>query len=304
MLEQPDVSVITVTYDCREFVGPMLASLARATRERSVEVIVVDNASRDGVVELVRGEWPAVRVIEMGENAGFARANNRGIASARGRYILLLNPDTVADDAAIASLAGFLDAEPRAGVVAPRLVGSDLRDQGTARAFPTPAAAIFGRRSLLTRLFPRNPWSRRYLSGRDRSDVMPFEVDWVSGAAMMVRREVIERVGGLDEKFFMHWEDADWCHRIKDAGYQVFCLPAARIVHAEGGSRRGWPPRQLRSFHQGAFRYYAKHHAPQWWNPLRYIAAAGLGLRAALLIARYHATAAFTRRPARTVEAR
>ena len=177
------------------------------------------------------------------------------------------------------------------------------RDQGTARSFPTAAASIFGRRSFLTRLFPNNRWSRRYLSGREHPDTAPFEVDWVSGAAMMVRRDAIDRVGELDEKFFMHWEDADWCHRMKDAGYGVFCVPASRIVHHEGGSRRGWPPRQLRAFHEGAFRYYAKHHAP-WWSPLRYVAAAGLAARAAALIARHHLTNARSGRPAPSAEAR
>jgi N-acetylglucosaminyl-diphospho-decaprenol L-rhamnosyltransferase len=282
-----DISVITVAYECRELLRAMLASLEGASRGRSFEVIVVDNASSDGVVEMLRSEWPTVAVVEMGENAGFARANNRGLARARGRYVMLLNPDTVAHDGSLSALADFLGSDPRAAVAAPRLLYPDLSDQGTARSFPTAAAAVFGRRSLMTRLFPRNRWSRRYLSGRERSDLVPFEVDWVSGAAMMVRRDAIDRVGGLDERFFMHWEDADWCHRMKDAGYSVHCVPAARIVHHEGGSRRGWPPRQLRAFHSGAYRYYAKHHAP-WWSPLRYVAAAGLAARAALLIVRYH----------------
>lgn len=306
MRDRPDVdvSVITVTYECRELLRPMLASLAGALGTRSAEVIVVDNASTDGVLEMVRAEWPAVRVIEMGENAGFARANNRGIASARGRYLMLLNPDTVAHEGSLAALADFLDREPNAGVAAPRLLYPDLTDQGTARSFPTAAAALFGRRSLMTKVFPGNPWSRRYLSGRARGDAEPFVVDWVSGAAMMVRRDAIDRVGGLDEGFFMHWEDADWCHRIKDAGLTVHCVPVSRIVHHEGGSRRGWPPRQLRAFHAGAYRYYVKHHAPQWWNPLRYVAGVGLTVRAAILIGRYHAVAASARRPARSVEAR
>lgn len=299
-----DISVITVAYECRELIGPMLGSLERAARSKTFEVIVVDNASSDGVVAMLRSEWPSAAVIEMGENAGFAKANNRGIAAARGRYLMLLNPDTVAHEGALESLASFLDSEPRAAVAAPRLLYPDLRDQGTARSFPTAAAALFGRRSFLTKVFPRNRWSRRYLVGRERSDVAPFEVDWVSGAAMMVRREAIDRVGGLDEKFFMHWEDADWCHRMKDAGFGVFCVPASRIVHHEGGSRRGWPPRQLRAFHAGAYRYYAKHHAPQWWNPLRYIAGAGLGLRAALLIVRYQLSAAAARRPTQSAKAR
>lgn len=282
-----DISIITVSFECQELLRPMLASLAGAAEGRTFEVIVVDNASSDGVMEMLRAEWPAVNALEMGENAGFARANNRGIGAARGRYVMLLNPDTVAHAVSLTTLAEFLDAHPRAAIAAPRLLYPDLTDQGTARSFPTATAALFGRRSLMTKLFPQNPWSRRYLSGRAHTDASPFEIDWVSGAAMMVRREAIDRVGPLDEGFFMHWEDADWCHRMKDAGLSVHCVPAARIVHHEGGSRRGWPPRQLRAFHKGAYRYYAKHHAKHWWNPLRYIAAAGLSLRAAALIARY-----------------
>ncbi len=294
-----DISVITVAYDCRDLLRPMLVSLDGAAGGRTYEVVVADNASRDGVVEMLRREWPAVRVIEMGANAGFAKANNRGLAVARGRYVMLLNPDTVAHPGSLAALADFMDATPDAAVAAPRLLYPDLTDQGTARSFPTAAAALFGRRSLLTKLFPGNHWSRRYLSGRARTGDEPFAVDWVSGAAMMVRRASIDRVGGLDEGFFMHWEDADWCHRMKDDGAKVYCVPASRIVHHEGGSRRGWPPSQLRAFHDGAYRYYAKHHAPQWWNPLRYAAAIGLRLRAALLIARYHASSASAKRSAR-----
>ena len=286
MSDGVDVSVITVSYECRALLRESLASLEAAAARRTYEVIVVDNQSTDGVVEMLRREWPSVAVFEMGENAGFARANNRGIASARGRYVLLLNPDTAALPGSIAALVDFLDATPTAAIAAPRLLNRDLTDQGTARSFPTAAAAVFGRRSLLTKLFPDNRWSRRYLSGRSERGTAPFEVDWVSGAAMMVRREAIQSVGALDERFFMHWEDADWCHRMKDAGWSVHCVPAARIVHYEGGSRRGWPPRQLRAFHEGAFRYYAKHHAP-WWHPLRYLAAFGLTARAAALIAAY-----------------
>jgi len=298
-----DISVITVTYECGELVGPMLASLTAAAPRYSTEVIVVDNASTDGVVDIVRSRLPGARVIQMGENAGFARANNRGIAAARGNYVMLLNPDTVCEPGALDALGRFLDDEPRAAVAAPRLLYPDLRDQGTARSFPTAAAALFGRRSLLTKLFPRNRWSRRYLKGRDHRGDEPFEVDWVSGAAMMVRRSAIDRVGGLDEKFFMHWEDADWCHRMKDAGFAVYAVPVSRIVHHEGGSRRGWPPRQLRAFHAGAYRYYTKHHAPQWWNPFKYIAGAGLGMRAAILIGTYYLSVA-ARRPTQSARAR
>jgi N-acetylglucosaminyl-diphospho-decaprenol L-rhamnosyltransferase len=283
-MSRVDVSVVSVTYQCQALMLSCLAALDASVGGRSHEVIIVDNASTDDVVAAIRRDYPAVTVIEMGHNAGFARANNRGIAVASGEYILLLNPDTVPMPRALERLVEFLNETPRAAVAAPHLLNSDLTDQGTARSFPTAVAAIFGRRSLLTKIFPANRWSQRYLRGRALQATAPFEVDWVSGAAMLVRRDAIERVGGLDEGFFMHWEDADWCHRMKDAGYSVYCVPDARIIHHEGGSRRGWPPRQLLAFHQGAYRYYAKHHAP-WWHPLRYVAAIGLAARAAALIA-------------------
>ena len=161
----------------------------------------------------MKAGYPHVRVIEMGSNTGFARANNRAIAAASGRFVFLLNPDTVPEAGSIDRLVDFLDRTPAAAVAAPRLLNPDLTDQGTARSFPTASAAVFGRRSALSKLFPRNPWSQRYLVGRSVGGSEPFTVDWVSGAAMMVRRSVIDRIGGLDEGFFMHWEDADWCRR-------------------------------------------------------------------------------------------
>jgi N-acetylglucosaminyl-diphospho-decaprenol L-rhamnosyltransferase len=299
----PDVSIVIVTYECRGFVRKCLTAIPAAAAGRTYEVIVADNDSSDGVVPMLRERYPDVRIVEMGSNTGFARANNRAIGLAQGRAILLLNPDTTPSVASIGRLAKFLERTPAAGVVAPRLLNPDLSDQGTARSFPTAAAALFGRRSALSKLFPSNPWSRRYLAGRSIRSSEPFQVDWVSGAAMMVRREVIDRVGGLDEGFFMHWEDADWCHRIKDAGYGVYCLPAAHIVHAEGGSRRGWPPRQLWAFHRGAYRYYAKHHA-HVWNPLRYVAFIGLSMRALAMISIAMTRASFATTVVRSEETR
>jgi len=280
-----DVSIVIVTYECRELVRACLRAIRPAVGDLTHEIIVADNASTDGVVTMLRAEWPTVSIIEMGSNTGFARANNRAIASSQGRWILLLNPDTEAAPGSIAEMAHFMGSRRDVGVVAPQLLNTDLTDQGTARSFPTAAAAFFGRRSLMTRLFPKNRISRRYMSGREVGGLDPFEVDWVSGAALMVDRDVISRVGGLDEGFFMHWEDADWCYRVKAAGLKVFCVPAARIIHHEGGSRRGWPPRQIWAFHHGAFRFYSKHHASSIWNPLRYVAALGLGTRAIGLLA-------------------
>jgi GT2 family glycosyltransferase len=198
----------------------------------------------------------------------------------------LLNGDAIVAPGALDALVDFLDEHPDAGVAAPRLLNPDGSDQGTARMFPTPAAALFGRRSPLTRLFPRNRSSRRYLAGREHIGDEPFAIDWVSGACLMIPRRVVERVGLLDEGFFMHWEDADWCRRVKAAGFGVWCVPAARVVHAEGGSRGGWPPAQVRHFHDSAYRYYAKHHLTGARRVLRPVARVALTARASLIIGR------------------
>lgn len=285
MSARPDVTVVIVTYNAKRVLADCLRSLPGALASRSYEVIVADNGSADGTARDVREGWPAFRLMELGGNRGFSFANNKAINTAKGRFVLLLNPDTIAQPGSIADLVAFADAQTAAGVVAPRLLNPDATDQGTARSFPTPAAALFGRHSVLTRMFPSNPWSRRYLVGRQHVGDEPFEIDWVSGACMLVSRAAIDAAGSLDEGFFMYWEDADWCRRIKSAGYRVFCVPSARVVHLDG-SRRRLPAYQVWAFHSSAYRYYAKHHARQSWNPLRALAAVVLYGRAALIIAR------------------
>ena len=284
--EPVELSIVIVSYECRDHVLACLESLDRVGSSRRFEVIVVDNASSDGTVAAIEQRWPHVQVVAMDVNAGFARANNIGFARARGRFVLVLNPDTRVEPGALDELTAWLEAHPRAGVVAPRLVNVDGTDQRTARRFPTAAAALFGRRSPLTRWFPANPWSRRFLAGLDHIGDDPFTIDWVSGAAMMVPATAVSRTGGFDEAFFLFWEDADWCRRLADDGYQVWCVPRACIVHDEGATRsHGWSPRVAYHFHRGAYLYWRNHHAPQPWNPTRWLAAAGLAARAVSVMA-------------------
>ncbi len=282
---EPDLSVVVVTYECASFIEACLDAVLTTTTRHSVELIITDNASSDGSADLVRGSYPQATVIDMGGNTGFATAVNRGIRASTGRLVLLLNPDTEVQPGALDLLIDTLDARPDAGIVAPQLLNADGTDQGTARSFPTPAAALFGRRSPLTRTFPHNRWSSRFLVGRDHVGDDPFGVDWVSGAAIMVRRELAEALDGLDEGFFMHFEDADFCHRVHDRGLAVLCVPQARIVHHEGGSRRGWPASQVLHFHYGAYRFWTKHHAAHPWNPLRLVAGCAMAARAGMVIA-------------------
>jgi GT2 family glycosyltransferase len=290
-----DLSVLIVSYNTRDLLAACLRSLPDAVYPYSYEVIVADNASTDESVAMLRRDWPDVTVIEMGANTGFARATNRAMAASCGRFVLLLNSDTEAMPRSLARLVAFMDENEDAGVAAPQLLNSDLTDQGTARAFPTASAFLFGRKTVLTRLFPGNPWARRYMMGRNRRADAPFVVDWVSGACLMARRSAVDLIGQLDEGFFMHWEDADWCHRMSDAGFAVYCVPEARVVHHEGQSERkfggaaqqrrvGRPPRLVWVFHQSAYRYVTKHVARQPWHPMRPVAGVGLAARAALII--------------------
>lgn len=279
-----NLSVLVVSYNTRALLDACLKEL-QGSLQTPYEVVVVDNASHDGSVEMLRNSWPQVRVLEMRTNVGFARAVNRGLALASGEYLLLLNPDTCVRPGALDQLVTFLGEHPEAGVAAPQLLNGDLTDQGTARAFPTPWASIFGRKSLLTRLAPNNRWSRRYMVGQRINQSAPFVVDWVSGACLMVRRDVLEKVGPLDERFFMYWEDADWCRRIGDAGYAVYCVPGAKVVHYEGQSSLDRPARLVWTFHRSVYTYYTKHHLRQSWHPLRPLVAAGLAFRAAAIIA-------------------
>jgi GT2 family glycosyltransferase len=281
-----DLSVVVVSYHCRDDVLACVDSIAACPDHARVEVVVVDNGSTDGTLDALALQAPQVRTIAMGTNAGFSRANNVGIARSDGRHVLVLNPDTRVEAGALDALVGFLDDHPDAGVAAPRLLNPDRTDQRTARSFPTPAAGLFGRRSPLTRWFPDNRWSSRFLSGREHTGDEPFRVDWVSGAAMAVPASAIADVGAFDETFFLFWEDADWCKRLSDAGHDVWCVPAATIVHDEGSTRgHGWSPRVAAHFHRGAYLYWRKHHAPQPWNPARWAAAAVLTARAVWVMA-------------------
>lgn len=276
----PALTVCVVTYRSADTITACLEALRAAAVRHTIELIVVDNASDDDTLGLVATAWPEVRILANPGNSGFARANNQAIELAAGRHVLLLNPDTAASPGSLDALVDHLDAHPEVGVVAPRLRNPDGTDQGTARAFPTPAAALFGRRSPLTRWFPDNPWATRYLVGAQHPDDVPFDVDWVSGACLLVRGQAIADAGPLDPGYFMYWEDADWCRRIKAHGWRVTCVPTADVIHHEGAARAGWPVRRVSRFHRSAYRYYATHHLGGVLAVLRPLAAAVLLLRA------------------------
>lgn len=284
--DAPAISVVIVNYNGGDLLRRCLASLVAHPPARPMEVIVYDNASSDGSRAMVAETFPGVRLIAGAQNLGLCRAFNRGAAAARGAYVLSLDSDTEVTPGAIEDMARWLDANAGTGACGSTLVYPDGTPQRTARAFPTPMAAIFGRRSRLTALFPGNPFSRRYMMADREGSAEPYPVDTLSTACMMVRRAVLDTVGGYDEAYFVYWSDTDWCARIKAAGWRIDTLPTSRVVHNENlkaGHRKVRRTRMVMDFHRGAYRYYSTHHAGPL-NPMRYVAWAGLHGRAGLIL--------------------
>ncbi|MBC7289090.1 MAG: glycosyltransferase family 2 protein [Armatimonadetes bacterium] len=273
------LSVCIVTWNCREYVLECLRSISAEAEELAAEIIVVDNASTDSTPDAVAAQFPNVRLIVNPTNRGFAAANNQAIAVARGEFVLLLNPDTVAPPGALRELLQIARAHPEAGAIGPRLLNPDGSLQPSCRRFPSPWAAIF-RNTLFGRLFPSNRWTREYLM-QDWPHDQVREVDWVSGAAMLVRRQALAQVGLLDEAFFWGSEDVDYCKRLWDAGWKVLYTPTPAIVHRIGGSTDRAVLRTIWRRHASWHRLYCKHFAASR------LACAAMGLliwgRAALL---------------------
>ena len=275
-----DCSVVVVNYRTDDLLADCLASLAKGTRDVSVEVVVVDNAATLAAGGF-RERFPAVRLLENRANVGFARAANQGIRAAAGRHVLCLNPDTLVHDGAVATMVAYLDAHPDVGAVGARLLESDGRLQYSCRRFPGYFTILFGRYAWLTRAFPGNAASRDYLY-LDWDHASAREVDWLSGACLMVRRDVIARIGGFDAGFFLFVEDMDWCRRIRNAGWTIVYLPDAVVTHHIGVSRGPVPARLVWARHRGMLRYVRKHFGAPW--ACRVLIAAALYVRASALV--------------------
>src|SRR5215204_4321747 len=265
-------SVLIVNYASWPLTLRCIASL-RATRYEGFEIIVIDNDSVEPP------ELPSrVRLIRNEENIGFAGAHNRGIAASDGDPIVLINPDTLVERDFFEHLEGFLSRNPRVGISGPRILDSEGELQLSARREISVLSGFLGRTSLLTRLFPKSSLVKsQFPAVTDQSH--PTSVDWVSGACMAIRRETLRDIGSLDERFFMYFEDADICRRARLAGWLVYYLPRAEIIHQTGASSRS-KPRAVWLLHKSAFLYHRKHGSH---GPLGVFSAAvlaGLALRA------------------------
>ena len=314
-----DVSIIIVNYNVRAFLQQALHSVKRSIGTLSAEIIVVDNHSVDGSCAMVRREFPDVHLIANSENVGFAKANNQGIQCAKGRYLLILNPDTIVAEDTLSTLVAFLDTHPTAGAVGCQILNPDGSfAPESRRAFPTPATAFF-RMIGLSRLFPRSRLIGRYNLGylpRDRV----AEIDALSGSCMMVRKAAIsyseaaygalnpteqrgaaeifpgdvinpDGAGIFDEGFFMYGEDLDWCYRIQQVGWKIFYTPDTSIIHYKGESTRKNQLRYVRLFYGAMIRFAEKHLShryPPIFLWLLRVAVVGRGCLSALVQAGRH----------------
>jgi len=247
-----NLSIIIVNWNTKDDLLNCLSSIFKHDVEISNEVIVVDNGSRDGSVETLENAFSFIHLIKNNNNLGFARAVNKGIKSASGKYILLLNPDTQIREGTFENLLSFMDQHPEAGIVGAQLLNPDESKQNSIANFPSLSTELLNKR-LLRWLFPKN------FPGKEKEYTGPIEVDSVIGACMMVRREAIEKVGLLDEDYFLFFEETDWCYRMKKAGWKVYHVPQAQVYHFQGKSVEKERGRAKVEYYRSRYIFFKKH---------------------------------------------
>lgn len=245
-----DISIIIVNWNTRDLLAQCLQSLASHADSWQPEVFVVDNASEDDSVALVKKQFPWVKLIANNQNVGFARANNQAIHCASGRYILLLNSDTIVLPGALSKLVAFADKHEDIGVLGPALLDATGSLQPSWAKFPTILSELRG-------IHYRE--KKAYHSAHIAKNQTAYQVDWLAGACLLVRQEVIAQVGVLDDLFFLYSEETDWCLRIKSAGWHIVYLPEAQIIHLEGGSSERDLPRTSYLLYHSKLLYAHKH---------------------------------------------
>ncbi|HUW23164.1 MAG TPA: glycosyltransferase family 2 protein [bacterium] len=253
-----DLSIIIVNYNVKHRLRECLQSIYGNTKKISFEVTIVDNNSRDGSVDMVKSEFPEVELIENHQNLGFAKATNQGLRENKGRYRLLLNPDTIVLPNALDKMVEFMEANSHAGALGCRLLYPDGRLQPSCRSFPTLITAFFENTGL-EKLFPKSKVMGRHRIGYwGHNDIR--EVDQPTGAALMVRGEIISQVGLMDEQFYMYYEDIDWCFRIKKKGWKIYFIPLAQIIHYGGQSAGLNMPKMRIQGYKSRHRFFRKHY--------------------------------------------
>jgi len=283
-MKEPKLTILTISFNSWHYLEPCLKSIYESDFP-IWEIIVIDNASVDGSQEKIRQYYPDVKFIQNNENVGHTRAVNQGCKLATGDCILLLDNDIELRPDAIRKMVEYLDHHGDTGMVAPRILNTDGSIQESARNFPSAINGIFGRQSILTRMFPNNPISKRYLSTDKFVTYKPYKVQHVSAACMMFRMEMYQKIGKWDEGYHSYWVDADWCMRMQKSGFSIYCIPDAVITHHEQVARNEKKSSlRIIKFHMGAFRFYRLYYTWGKYDPRCLIAGLLLTIRTLILL--------------------
>ena len=260
-----DLSICIITLNAREYLRACLESIQRYSPTLSYEIIVADNASTDGTVEMLAQDFPQVRLICNPQNLGFSKAANQMLALARGDFFVLLNPDTQLVEDVFTPLVAYLRANPEVGVAIPKVVNADGSFQAQSRRGEARPVEVFGYFLGLGKLFPHSRKLNGYLMSWLPEDEIA-EVKSVSGSCMFIRRETWQQVGAFDEKFFAYQEDSDYCLRARQAGWKVMYAPLAKIIHYSGeGGSKALPVHSIYQWHRSYYLYYRKHFAKDYF---------------------------------------
>jgi GT2 family glycosyltransferase len=289
MEQIPDISILIVNKNGAAYLHRCLVTLRGAAQGLHVELVFVDAESTDRSRDILREHFPEATLVTCSKDLGYVLANNLGLRSCRGRYTMYLNSDTEMNPVALRQIVEFMASHPEVGAASGAILNPDGSDQGFPRRFPTLMNGIFGRRSTLSRLFPRNPWSRRYIQSRRESTVEPWETEILTAASMVVPTPLLKSLGGFRERFRFYWVDGDLCVRIARLGMKIMCVPRAKIIHydGEGGSRDTFKKKvkMTITFHRDAYFAYTDYYRYGTFDPRRIVIGALLVMRGAMLLA-------------------
>ena len=271
------LSIIVVNYNNEDVLLPLLGSIYQNTKLKALEIIVVDNASKDNSVDMIKLNFQEIKIIANPHNLGFSSAVNQGIRSSSGEFVLILNPDVIVKQNAIDTMLRFIESHQKAGAVGCKILNPDGSIQTSGKSFPDPMVMLFVTLNL-HRIFPDNPVTKKYYHPLEDYD-RPHQVEHLMGSCLMVKRSVIDEIGLMDENFFLYCEDVDWCFRIHKAGHEIWYIPDAEVVHAKGAATRKESYRGIIEYHKSAWYFYKKYYYAIYPKTLTFVFYVGLQLR-------------------------
>lgn len=270
-MQKISLSICIVTYQARDYLRDCLNSLYAHAPNGEYEIIVVDNHSTDGTIETLERQFPQVQLIKNPTNNGFTAPMNQALRQAQGQYLLQLNPDTIVHDQALNQLIQFMQSHPKVGICGPKVLNTDGSLQKPCRRGESTPWAVITYFLGLSSLFPKSKLFGGYLMNYLDEDEIN-EVDGVAGSCMLLRREVIDQIGYLDERFFAYQEDADFCFQARQAGWKVYYVPTAQVTHYGGqGGSRVQPYRSIFEWHRSYWLYYRKNLAANYFFLLNWL---------------------------------